>query len=245
MKKTIGLIVSFSVVLFVCAYFFASPKSYVEEKQTDEKAFIDYSDNSTLKNLADSTKISNDTLFLGIRMGMTKSEYRSFIHKLRGKGYDLRWQKSYKIGNGLVAMEVTRGVYVYVPKKIRHTQDGVTKESNGMFILDPYYNDDGKLIKFVVLGYGSNMYVVRSFMREEVRVGSYVGHNKTNLTEFLKSSGIIAKTEEVLSIEDDIVITCDDSFTAWMLSYYDLHGVYENVINKRMNTSKDGLEVIN
>lgn len=110
---------------------------------------IDYSDKNVLDSLIRTTPNSNDTIFLGFIMGMSKTDYRNHIHKLRNDGLSLTYSQSNRIKNFAGTFELGPG-YTFSTSISANVSDK-TVTGQGLYFLEPKYSDQGTLVRLNVI----------------------------------------------------------------------------------------------
>lgn len=132
----------FSLILF-------SSCENSRNKKTIKGQSIDYSNKTVLDSLIKATPQSNDTLFLGFTIGMTKSEYKNHIQKLRNEGKTVSYSESNRFSNMAGTFELGAG---YTFKTSISTEiSGKTVTGEGQYFLEPVYNNSGNLMKLNIL----------------------------------------------------------------------------------------------
>lgn len=139
-------------------------------KRSSKIQIIDYSNKTVLDSLIKTTPHSLDTLFLGFRIGMTKSEYKKRVHKLRKEGRTL----SYSSSNGFssIAGEFELGAGYTFKTSISTEKGGKTLTGNGQYFLEPVYNNKGNLMKLNILPIenwvGDNPYSKPNWLKSKI-----------------------------------------------------------------------------
>jgi hypothetical protein len=116
------------------------------------KNFIESSNSKNLDSLSkyvSNIPQTNDTILLGFRIGMTKTDFKNHVSKLRTEGLILQYQKNV-IFRGVFGNQSIGTGYTFISdiscKKFDETYTG-----NGKYYLRPYYSkNDGKLFKLSV-----------------------------------------------------------------------------------------------
>ena len=148
MKKIFVLIFLASLVIVSC------------QNKTNKKTISPYLNLTNIDSLASFTSklpISNDTIFMGFRMGMNKLNFKNHIKKLRKDGIKISYKKginreSLKSIGGLLSRYNGNGAYCI--------KTGVTRENSrdteiisgfAEFCLFPIYNEVEGLVALVVM----------------------------------------------------------------------------------------------
>lgn len=141
MKINIVTILSFALFLLSCEN---SQKS--KSNQTQK---IDYSNKTVLDSLIKTTAQSNDTIFLGFKIGMTKSEYKNQIEKLKKEDKTITFSKSNRISTIAGTFDLGEG-YTF-KTSISSEKNGKTLTGNGQYFLEPVYNQNGNLMQLNIV----------------------------------------------------------------------------------------------
>lgn len=142
MKRNIFFLLMFSVILFESC-------DNSRNKNTIEGQSIDYSNKTVLDSLIKATPHSNDTLFLGFTIGMTKTKYKNHIHRLRKEGKTVSYSQSNRFSTMAGTFELGAG---YTFKTNISTEiSGKTLTGEGQYFLEPVYNNNGNLIQLNIL----------------------------------------------------------------------------------------------
>ncbi|HWS60807.1 MAG TPA: hypothetical protein VN182_07745, partial [Flavobacterium sp.] len=136
MKRIILISTLFMSLLIVIAC--NKPNSQNVSKQKS----IDYSNQKDLVELIKATPNSKDTLFLGFTTGMTKSEFKKHIQKLRKEGKTIDFSDSNRASLMGNTIELGAGYIFKTSLSIEKSKE--TLRGKGQYILQPTYND-GKL----------------------------------------------------------------------------------------------------
>jgi len=142
MKRNLFFLLLFSVILFESC-------ENSRNKNPVKVQSIDYSKKTVLDSLIKATPHSNDTLFLGFTIGMTKSEYENHIQKLRNQGKTVSYSTSNRISNMAGTFELGAG-YTF-KTSISTENSGKTLTGEGQYILEPVYNQIGNLMQLNIL----------------------------------------------------------------------------------------------
>ena len=118
-------------------------------KKTSTTQKIDYSNKTVLDSLIKATPHSIDTLFLGFTIGMTKSDYKNHIKKLRDEGRTISYSKSNRISNMAGTFELGAG-YTFKTSISAENSDK-TLTGTGDYFLEPVYNKNGNLMQLSIL----------------------------------------------------------------------------------------------
>lgn len=142
MKGPLLLIVAMLLTVFVSC-------DNMNKKRTTVKR-IDYSEKDILDSLITSTPHSTDTLFLGFAIGMTKSDYKNHIKKLRKEDKDITYSKSNNFSSMSGNFNLGEG-YTF-NTRINIDESGKMLTGNGNYFLEPTYNANGHLMQLSILG---------------------------------------------------------------------------------------------
>lgn len=139
MRKTVFLFLASLLLIASCE----SPYNQSQFKS------IDYSNKHVLDSLIRITPSSNDTIFLGFILGMSKADYRNHIHKLRNDGLSLTFSQSNRFSNIAGTFELGPGYTFNTPISANVSDKTITGQ--GQYFLEPIYNNEDKLIRLNVL----------------------------------------------------------------------------------------------
>lgn len=124
MKQNLLLLFLFSILFQSC-----------DSSKKHEEIALDYSSKHILDSLIKSTPISNDTLFLGFRMGMNNIEFQNQIQKLIDEGKTLSYSKSNKVSTVAGNFDFGEG-YTFITNISSEISDK-TITGNGKYYLEP------------------------------------------------------------------------------------------------------------
>jgi len=110
---------------------------------------LDYTDKSIIDSLIKATPQSSDTMFLGFRAGMTKSDYQKHIQNLRDEGKSISHSNSNTIST--IAGTFNLGAGYTFKTNISTEKSGKTITGTGDYFLEPHYNTNGHLIQLNIL----------------------------------------------------------------------------------------------
>lgn len=116
-----------------------------ENLNNKKKHTIDYSNKVVLDSLIKKTPHSSDTLFLGFTIGMTKSEYKKQINKLRHEGKKFSYSSTNTLSTIVGTFELGAG-YTFITS-ITSEKAGKILTGKGQYFLEPSYNKSGNLIQ--------------------------------------------------------------------------------------------------
>lgn len=119
------------------------------DKTTTRKDTINYTNERSLVKLIDSTKPANDTIFLGFRIGMTKSQFKNHIKKLRNEGKSITYSSSNVFSNPFGSFDLGPG-YTF-KTSISINASGKTITGTGNYFLETGFNKLGKLTQLNIL----------------------------------------------------------------------------------------------
>ncbi|MDO5858947.1 hypothetical protein Q2490_16850 [Myroides odoratimimus] len=137
MKQYITLLLS-AILLFSC-----------QEKKEDIKPIIDYSNSTVVDSIMKGTPYSTDTIFLGLRLGMTKAEYKNHLESLKKEDNKLTFSSSNKISTMAGTFDLGAG-YVYTTS-ISNEKDGKKLIGTGKYILEPIYGNENTLVQLNIV----------------------------------------------------------------------------------------------
>ncbi len=163
---------------------------------TDTPEIIDYTDKDVLDSLIQILPQSNDTIFLGFKMGMTKSEYKSHVEKLKVEGKTITYSKSNRISTAYGSFDIGEGYTFETP--ISSKIDDRTLTGEGKYILDPVYSKSNNLIKLVVLPFedwDNWTGVYKPKWLENRVINSSEKMDDENLIQVLINNGVIDDTD--------------------------------------------------
>lgn len=118
-------------------------------KESLKQVSIDYTNKAGLDSLIKATPHSNDTIFLGFTIGMTKSDYKNHIQKLKNEGKTVSFSDSNKFSTIAGAIEL--GVGYTFETSISVEKSGKTTIGHGKYFLEPVYNKNGNLMQLNIL----------------------------------------------------------------------------------------------
>lgn len=129
----------------------------VEPLKRDNK----YSDLNYLNNIISQTKHSTDTIFLGFRMGMTKTEFINHIKKLINKGKYINYltTKVFTIhnktnpncsDNTFYSIESDFYMYERIPSLLGDSSQCQEYREEGIFYFKPVFNKESFLVGFKI-----------------------------------------------------------------------------------------------
>ncbi len=139
MRKTVFLFLASLLLIVSC-------ESSYNQRQVK---IIDYSNQNVLDSLIKATPNSNDTLFLGFVFGMSKTDYRNHIQKLRDDGLSLTFSQSNRFSNMAGTFELGSGYTFNTPISANVSDKTITGQ--GQYFLEPIYNNEDKLIRLNVV----------------------------------------------------------------------------------------------
>ena len=117
--------------------------------KTETTQKLDYTDKSIIDSLIKATPHSSDTMFLGFRAGMTKSDYQKHIQILRDEGKSITYSSSNIISTLAGTFELGAG---YTFKTSISTEKwGKTITGKGDYILEPNFNNNDNLVQLNIL----------------------------------------------------------------------------------------------
>lgn len=146
MKKC--LISPVVILLIMVLHSCDNPNSRLaSEKRVD--VFINYNNLEILDSLVNITAQSNDSIFLGFQIGMTKSEYKNQIKNLKNSGKNITYSNSQILTTFAGNMKLGEG-YTF-NTGISSTNNGQAYTGQGQYFLEPVYNKAGKLMQLNIL----------------------------------------------------------------------------------------------
>lgn len=113
------------------------------------KQIIDYSDKSVLDSLINATPRSKDSMFLGFAIGMTKTEYKNHIERLRKENREISYSKDNRITT--IAGTYNLGAGYTFKTNITSDDDGKNLTGDGSYFFEPIYNTEGYVMKLNIL----------------------------------------------------------------------------------------------
>jgi len=138
------------IFIFVLLSCENNQKSALKQTQsTEEIQEIDYSNKTVLDSLIQFTSQSNDTIFLGFRIGMTKSDYKNHIEQLRKEDKTITFSESNRISTIAGTLDLGEG-YTF-ETSITSENSGKTLTGNGQYFLEPVYNNSGFLMQLNIV----------------------------------------------------------------------------------------------
>jgi len=120
-----------------------------KRNKTEFRKSLDYSNQTVLDSLMKATKHSNEKMFLGFTIGMTKDDYKNHIADLKKDSKTLSYSNSYRISTLAGTFDLGSG-YTF---KTNITSDVGEKKitGDGQYFLEPVYNQEGKLMKLNIV----------------------------------------------------------------------------------------------
>ncbi len=116
----------------------------------DSELERDYSNVDSLTSYVNLIPHSTDSIFLGIRIGMTKSEYYEHLESLISKGKDITFSESNVYTHALAGKHDYGEAYTFRTSIIETSSDKNLK-GTGRYLLLPNYNKEGKLMQLSIL----------------------------------------------------------------------------------------------
>ncbi|TRO66772.1 hypothetical protein [Christiangramia sabulilitoris] len=138
MKRILPILFALSALSYSC--------QENRKKQKAEK--IDFSKQEVLDSLIQTTSQSNDTLFLGFKIGMTKEDYKKHIKFLRESGKEITYSNSNKISSLAGTFDLGKG-YTF-KTNITDEIDGKKYTGKGSYFLEPGYSKNGELLQLTI-----------------------------------------------------------------------------------------------
>ena len=138
MKRNITILLSL-VILISCK----------QSTNIADKKIIDYSNKTVLDSLIKSTSQSKDTLFLGFIIGMSKTNFKNHIEKIRKEGKTITFSKSNRYSSIAGAFDLGAG-YTFATS-ISAEYAGKTITGLGKYFIEPVYNKNGELSQLNIL----------------------------------------------------------------------------------------------
>jgi len=117
-----------------------------EKKKNDQ---IDYTNRLILDSLIATTDYSNDTIFLGFRIGMTKAEYQEHVQKIQQEGMVLTYLRSNIFSIADDKIDLGEG-YTF-KTKISMEYSGKVITGNGEYFLEPIFGKNDNLVQLNIL----------------------------------------------------------------------------------------------
>lgn len=110
---------------------------------------IDFTNSSVLDSLIRKTSFSNDTIFLGFRIGMSKKDYQTQIKTLIEDGLIISYSNSNVFSTIVGQFDVGPGYTFKTDISIEKAGKNFT--GKGEYFLEPHFNNDDKLYQLNVL----------------------------------------------------------------------------------------------
>jgi hypothetical protein len=138
------------VLLLTISIFFSCGNNNTNtniEKKTEES--LDYTKIQVLDSLIKHIPSSNDSIFLGFVMGMTKSKYKEHINNQKKAGKKITYSSSHTLTTTVGEIQLGEG-YTFetgISTKI----NGQLKTGEGKYLLEPHYNAKGELNQLSIL----------------------------------------------------------------------------------------------
>ena len=117
------------------------------EKPLDQS--IDYTKVQVIDSLAKNIPSSNDSIFLGFKMGMTKSDYKAHINNLIKSGKNITYATSHTLSTSFGNLQLGDG-YTFTTG-ISSKKNGQLVTGEGKYLLEPQYNKNGELNQLSIL----------------------------------------------------------------------------------------------
>ena len=199
-------------------------------KEVSKPKSIDYTDQKVLVDIIKETPYSRDTLFLGFAIGMTKSEFKKQLKKLRSEGKKIKFSDSNIISTFGGKIEIGEG-YIF-ETSISTEWGNKTFTGRGEYILQTKYNGDNKLIELTVLpienwneDYGMEIDKPKWF-KNKVIENSETFKNGGLMRAMLKKE--IIREGQLIRQKDNLVIYDDD----FSIHYLDLKTLLKELLIK-------------
>ena len=118
-------------------------------RKTEFKKTVDYSNQTILDSVMKATPHSQEKMFLGFTIGMTKTDYKNHIAELRKEGKTITHSNSNRISTVAGTFDLGSG-YTF---KTNITSDVGDKKltGDGQYFLEPVYNQEEKLMKLNIV----------------------------------------------------------------------------------------------
>ena len=146
MNKTSIITIVFLTICFLISCESKKNSSH-PEKKVDE--FVDYNNLQILDSMVKITSLSTDTLFLGFKIGMTKSDYKDHIKNLKKSGKTITYASSQILSTFVGNIQLGEG-YTF-ETGISSGNEGQIKTGEGKYFLQPVYNNAGRLMQLNIL----------------------------------------------------------------------------------------------
>lgn len=137
-----------SITLFAVIALFTGCENSGSRK-TKKVQTLNYADKSVVDSLIKATPHSTDTIFLGFRAGMTKSDYQNHIQNLRDEGRTITHSTSNVIST--IAGRFDLGSGYTFKTNISTEKAGKTITGKADYFLEPHFNDKGNLVQLNIL----------------------------------------------------------------------------------------------
>lgn len=204
----------------------SSQNSSFEEK-------IDYSNIHVLDSLIQFTPQSTDTIFLGLRIGMSKVEYGKHIKELKNKGKIFSTANSYIVHSAYGYVTIERNVHIFKTNIIINHNDK-KQTGNGIYVIDPYFNKNGELTQLAIIASEKwdeyNGHDTPNWLYENITANSEPFNNKY-LKEFLIANKTISG-DEFIRQKKNILIFETQGTRENLITYKDLQDFYKETYRK-------------
>jgi hypothetical protein len=192
MKKLIPVVIA--ITFMACEF---------SEKKKDNSD-IDYSNSSVLDSLIRTTPFSDDPLFLGFKMGMTRSEYKKHIGKLREDGLEITFSQSniYTYMGGRYELGPNYTFKTVISAELYDK----TITGLGEYFLEPIYNNKDELVKLNILPserWNGDYFIKPNWLKDRIKESSKALADK-KLKKALVDNNIINST--FIQQKDNLII---------------------------------------
>lgn len=198
-------------------------------KDVSKPKNIDYSKEKDLVELIKKQPQSNDTIFLGFTIGMTKSDFKIQLKKLRYEGKKITYSDSNAIST-MMSGNIDIGAGYVFETSISTERGNKTFTGRGQYIIQTIYNEDNKLMGLNILpieewneNYGMDK---PKWFKNKVIENSENFKNGSLMRAMLKNEII---SEGNLIRQKDNLVIYDDNFT---IHYIDLKTLLTELLIK-------------
>ncbi|UOX32515.1 hypothetical protein LXD69_10675 [Flavobacterium sediminilitoris] len=195
------------------------------------KKSINYSNKTILDSLIKSTSQSNDTIFLGFTIGMSKSDFKIQIDKIKSEGKTITFSKSNRFTS--IAGKFDLGAGYTFKTSISDESEGKTITGEGKYFIEPIYNKNGKLSQLNILPFedwNDSDYSIDkpNWLKDKIEE-KYEESTNENLKKALVNTGIISDYNTVWQKGNLIIFE-----TSLTVNYIDLKTLLVELLVKEL-----------
>lgn len=202
-----------------------------QSKNVTEKKSIDYSNKKVLDSLIKITPQSKDTLFLGFTIGMSKTDFKKHIEKIRKEGKTISYSNSNRYSS--IAGEFDLGAGYTFETSISADDSGKAITGQGKYFIEPMYNNNGVLTQLNILptedwNNFSNSIDKPSWLKDKIQE-KYEELADENLKKILVNNQIINEYNTVWRKDNLLIYE-----TSMTVNYIDLKTLFVGFLVKEL-----------